>query len=155
MQFCSSRTLPGQAYAFMSSMTAGDSSRGFLVQILAELLDEVPRKNQHIVTALAERRNLNRKHRETEVEILAELTLPHSLLEIAIGRGHDPHVDAQRLRATHPLELLLFERPEDLRLERKRKIANLVEEERAAMGELEPAWLALCGAGESPLLVAE
>ena len=54
-----------------------------------------------------------------------------------------------------PLELLLLERAENLGLERERQIADLVEEERAAMGELEAAGLALCGAGERPLLVSE
>ena len=50
---------------------------------------------------------------------------------------------------------LLLERAENLGLQRQRQIANLVEEERPAMRQLEPSRLARGGAGERPLLVAE
>ena len=58
-------------------------------------------------------------------------------------------------RAADALEALLFERAQDLRLQRERQVANLVEEQRAAVRDLELAQLARGGAGERPLLVAE
>src|SRR5262249_60159836 len=61
----------------------------------------------------------------------------------------------QRHGAANPLEPLLFERAQDLRLEGERQIADLVEEERAAVRQLEFAGLAVLRAGEGALLVAE
>ena len=62
-----------------------------LAEILAEPIDELTRQNQHIVAAFAQRWNLDRKDRQTEVEILAEMTLRNSLLQITIRRGGDPN----------------------------------------------------------------
>ena len=115
----------------------------FLVQVLAELVDEMARQDQHIVAALAQRRNLDREHRQPEVQILAELTLAHSLFEVAVRRRYDARVDVKRLRTADTLELLLLEGSKDLGLEREWQIADLVEEQRAAMGQLESSWLAL------------
>ena len=64
-------------------------------------------------------------------------------------------VDVKRLRTADALELLLLERAKDLGLEREWQIADLVEEQRAAMGQLESSWLALRGARERALFVAE
>ena len=64
-------------------------------------------------------------------------------------------VDVKRLRTADTLELLLLEGSKDLGLEREWQIADLVEEERAAMGQLESSWLALRGACERALFVAE
>ena len=127
----------------------------FLVQILAELVDEMARQDQHIVATLAQGRNLDREHRQAEVQILADLTLVHSLFEVAVRRRYDASVDVKRLRTADTLELLLLEGSQDLGLEREWQIADLVEEERAAMGQLESSWLALRGACERALFVAE
>jgi hypothetical protein len=53
------------------------------------------------------------------------------------------------------LELALLENAEQLDLDRKRKLADLVEKERAAVGELETAAAPFVGAGEGAALVAE
>ena len=57
--------------------------------------------------------------------------------------------------AADALELLLLQRAQQLDLHRGRDVADLVEEQRAAVGELEPAELLLDRAGERALLVAE
>src|SRR5690606_14975540 len=54
-----------------------------------------------------------------------------------------------------PLELVLLEEAQQLDLDRRRDLADLVEEQRAAIGELEPPVLARHRAGEAALLVAE
>ena len=62
------------------------------------------------------------------------------------------------LRATvdaEPLDLAVLEDAEELRLQGGVELADLVEEERPAVGELEPARLRLVRAGEGALLVAE
>ena len=59
------------------------------------------------------------------------------------------------LGAPQPLELALLQHAQQLHLRRQVDVADLVEKQRAALGELEPAFLALLGAGEGALLVAE
>ena len=67
----------------------------------------------------------------------------------------DPHVDLERRRAADPLELALLEDAQQLRLDRERQLADLVEEQRAAVGPLEAARPLAVGAGEGAALVAE
>src|SRR5690606_28839692 len=63
--------------------------------------------------------------------------------------------DLERAAATHPLEAPLLQHAEQLGLQLGAQLADLVEEERAAVGELEPAALALGRTRERALLVAE
>src|SRR5262245_9554654 len=74
---------------------------------------------------------------------------------MTIGCGNDAHIDVERLRTTDPLELLLLEDTQDLRLERQRQITDLIEKHRSAMSDLEPARLPLSGPRERPFLLAE
>ena len=60
-----------------------------------------------------------------------------------------------RLGAADPLELALLQHAQQLGLERRRDLADLVEEQRAAVGQLEAALAGVDGAGEGALLVAE
>ena len=53
------------------------------------------RENQHIVASLPQRRNLNRKDRQTKVQVFAKLTLGNALFQIAVGRGDDAGIDVQ------------------------------------------------------------
>ena len=57
--------------------------------------------------------------------------------------------------AADAAELALLEDAEELGLDAGRHLADLVEEERAAVGELEAARAAVAGAGEGAALVAE
>ena len=126
-----------------------------LVHIAAELLDEMARQHRDVGAALAQRRDGDREHRQPEVQVLAELARGDTRLELSIRRRHDAGVDVQRAGAADPLELLRFERAQDLGLQPERQIADLVEEQRAAVRHLEPARLAADGAGKCALLVAE
>ena len=58
--------------------------------------------------------------------------------------------------AAEPLECALLEHPQQLGLQLERQVADLVEEQRAAVGQLEAARPSRRdGAGEGALLVAE
>ena len=59
------------------------------------------------------------------------------------------------LRAAEALELLLLQHAEQLGLQLRRDVADLVEEQRPLVGQLEAADLLADGAGEGALLVAE
>ena len=64
-------------------------------------------------------------------------------------------VDADVLRAADALERLLLEEAQQLGLQRRHHLADLVEEHRAAVGRLEQAALLLPRVGEGAALVAE
>ena len=73
-----------------------------------------------------------------------------------MGGGDDAHVDlrsARRRRRARSRRLL--QDAQQLGLERERQLADLVEEQGAAVGLLEQAGLARDGAGEGAALVAE
>ena len=57
--------------------------------------------------------------------------------------------------AAEPIERARFERAQDLALQRQRQLADFVEKQRAAVGELELAELALGCAGERATFVAK
>src|SRR2546427_10433989 len=89
------------------------------------------------------------------VEVFAEALLLDEASEVAVRRGDQADVDLDRPGAADTLELLLLEDPEELRLELERDLADLVEEEGAAMGHLEASDLLRDGPGERAPLAAE
>ena len=70
--------------------------------------------------------------------------------QVAIGRGDQPDVHAQRPARADAFELAFLQRPKQLRLHVERQIADLVEEQRAAVGDLQPAEARRVRAGERP-----
>ena len=125
------------------------------VQIAAVFVDEVAGERGDVVRPLPERRDGDGEYRQTEVQVLAVLSGRNGGFQIAIGGCDNAHVHLQRRGAAHALEALLLERAQNLRLQRQRQIADFIEKQRAAVGELELPRLAVGGAGERPLLVAE
>ena len=67
----------------------------------------------------------------------------------------EPHVERDAPRPTDAPDGSLFQRAEQLPLERKRQVPDLVEEQRAAVGHLHQSWLHRSRAGERALLVSE
>ena len=120
-----------------------------------ELVEEELHQERDVLGALAERRELDREDAEAVVEVLAERLLADGLEQVAVGRGDDPDVDLARRRAADPVELALLQDAQQLGLGLGGELADLVEEDRAAVGQLEPAGAAGDRAGEGPLLVAE
>ena len=133
----------------------GCEARRRHAHLARELRDEVVRERPEVVEAIAQRRQVDREHVEPVVEVLAELALLDHLLEVAVRRRHEANVDLHGLVAADALELALLQRAEQLDLHLHREVADLVEEQRAAVGELEAAAAALHRAREAALLVAE
>ena len=92
---------------------------------------------------------------EAVVEVLAELAALDHRLQVAVRRADDADVGADGRRPADALERALLEDAEERDLRARRDVADLVEEERAALGQLEAAAAARDGAGEGALLVAE
>ena len=60
-------------------------------------------------------------------------------MQVAVGGGDDAHVDRDGSCAAEPAHHARLERAQQLRLQLERQLADLVEEERAAVGALEGA----------------
>src|SRR4029079_10537470 len=104
---------------------------------------------------LAQRRQFEWKYVQAVVEVRAETTCGNLGGQIAIRRRDDAHVHAHGLGAADGLELLLLQHAQELHLRIRRKLAHLVEEERAAVGELEASGASVARAGERALHMTE
>src|SRR5437870_3361469 len=82
----------------------------------------------------------------------SETRLADGGFEVAVGRRDDPDVDVLGARGAHGNDLAFLERPEKLRLRGERKLADLVEEDRAARRRAEVPGARPGRAGERPLL---
>ena len=81
----------------------------------------------------------DREHVQPVVEVAAELLVGDHRDEVAVRRRHQPDVDANRPGAAEALELLLLQHAQQLGLQLQRNVADLVEEQRAAVRQLEAA----------------
>ena len=113
------------------------------------------REQSHVFGPLAQRRDVQPHDVQAVEQILAEAAGPHVVLEPAVGRRDDPHVDLPRARAADHRDGLLLHEPQQPRLHVEGQLADLVEEHGAAVGHREPAGGPLLGAGECAALVAE
>src|SRR5207237_816133 len=109
----------------------------------------------NVVGTLAQRRNVDREDVETEQQILPELALHRGFCEILVGRRDHAYVHRDRLLTAESLDHARLEHAQQLRLGLRPQVAHLVEEQRAAIRELEPPHAPLRGAGERAALVAE
>ena len=110
---------------------------------------------QDVGRPLAQRRQPQGDDVEPVEQILAERALADLLHEVAVrGRQH-ADVDPHRGGAADPVDHPLLQGPQQLRLQAHIHLGDLVEQQRAAVGLLEPADAPGHGAGERPLLVAE
>ena len=87
---------------------------------------------------LAQRRQADGEDGEAMIEVFAQPPLGHLLGEVAVGGGHQADIDLDGAGAADPLEAALLEHPEELGLERGVELGDLVEEQGAAVGQLEP-----------------
>src|SRR5690606_7032352 len=81
---------------------------------------------------------------EAVVQVLLEPPLGHQLPQVAVGGRDYPDVDLDRALGTERLELALLQYAQQLGLDGRTDGADLVEEDRSAVGQ-----------GEAPLLVAD
>ena len=108
-------------------------------------LQEVLGEQRDVVAPVAQRRDRHGDDVQAVVEVLAEAPLAHGGPQILVGGGDQAQVDLQRPPA-EPLDLALLQHAQELDLDVRRDLADLVEEQRAAVGLHEAAVVALGGA---------
>src|SRR5947199_180246 len=117
--------------------------------------EEVLDQERQVLDPLAQRRQQDRDDVQPVVQVLAEAPRLHFGLEVLVGGGEDADVDLEGAVAAHPLELALLEHAQDLRLRLRPHVADLVEEECPAVGDLELALARRDRPCEGALLVTE
>ena len=115
------------------------------------MLDE----HRDVFAPLAQWRDADHHDRDAVVEIGAEGPGIDALLGILVGRSDEPDVGADRLGAADLDELAALDHAQQLGLQRRAELAQLVDEERAGIGLREDAFAVLDGAGEGAAHVAE
>ena len=126
----------------------GDGARRRAAQRVADQLGDV-------AAPRAQRRHLDLDHREPVVEILAQRGAGRARAHRPVGGGDDARARAQRLVAADALEGPLLHAAQQLGLQRRIEVADLVEEQRAFARGLEAPGAPAGRAGEGAALVAE
>ena len=116
---------------------------------------EVLGQERDVVAALAQRRQPDRDDVDAVEQVLAERALGHHLRQVAIGGGDDADVGLDLLGPAEPAEAALLQDAQQLDLHERRHLADLVEEDRALLGDFDQPLLVRVGAGERALHVAE
>ena len=86
---------------------------------------------------------------------MAELAPAHQVGEVAVGRRDDPDVDVLAPGPAQRFERLVLQRAQEADLEGRADLADLVQEQGAAVSEREAPGLVAGRAGEGAGLVAE
>ena len=120
-----------------------------------ELVEEEVGELEDVGLAIAERRNEDREHVQAIEQVFAEPLADDRRFEILVGRRDQADVGLNRLRSAEPLELARLQHAQQLDLRRQIQLADFVEEQRAAFGQLEAALLRRVRTGERALLVTE
>src|SRR5579872_7144760 len=119
-----------------------------LVKAIREFAHEVVDEEGNVVAALAQRRQRNGKDIETIKKVGSKAPVGYHLLQVLVGSRHDADIDSNSAGTSESFKFLLLKDTQKFGLEFDGEIADLVEEERPAVGELEPANPGGDGSGE-------
>jgi hypothetical protein len=136
-------------------MVVREMSPEALAQLGLVLFDEMLHQGQEILSPLPERRHADREDAQPVVEVRPERSSSHGSRQVTVGRREHAYVDLQGFVRPDPLELSLVEKAQQLRLQLERQVADLVQEDRAAVSRLEPAGPAVERTRERAPLVTE
>jgi hypothetical protein len=84
----------------------------------------------YVLSPFTQRWNRQRWGRDSVVEILAEGPLPHSPIEIRVGRRQDTNIDDSRLRGANRPDFLAVKEAEQFHLKGRIEVTDLVKEKR-------------------------
>src|SRR5678809_1813851 len=112
-------------------------------------------ERRDVSRAFPQRRNRDGDHVQPKEQIVAKGAFAGRANEVLVSRGHDPHVHANRLPPADALDLARLDRAQELGLGLGAEVAHLVEEECAAVRQLEAPDTTVGRAGERAALVTE
>src|SRR5580704_2766278 len=95
------------------------------------------------------------KYIEAIEQILAKSIFEHGLFQISVRGSYNADLNMHGLPAAETPEFLVLQNLQQLGLETQIHVADFIQEERAAVGQLENTRLALIGSGESAAFIAK
>src|SRR6266566_8716548 len=119
----------------------GCGGNGFdlLLHATAVLLSEIADEQGNILGALSQWRDADRKNIKPIIQVGAELAVFDHFLEVAVGCRYQPNVDFLGSSAAQPFKLAFLQCPKQFRLNVDGDISDLIQKERALVGEFKPA----------------
>ncbi|QJE81303.1 Uncharacterized protein PA52Ts1_6347 [Pseudomonas aeruginosa] len=123
--------------------------------VLDEAGEETFGQAEDILGAFAQGRQVEHDHVEAVEQVLAELALGDHRAQVAVGRGKDAHIGAAGHRIADAFVFLVLDEAQQLGLQGQREVADLVEEQGAAVSLADPAQGAFGGTGEGAATVPE
>ena len=108
-----------------------------------------------VVAALAQGRRAKLNDIEAVEQIFAEIVLADGFDDVAVGGGDEADVHVQFIVAADAGEGAVFQKAEQLGLERAAHVADFIQEDGAAVGFFDAAEFLFDGAGEGALFMAE
>ena len=123
--------------------------------LLGVPLQEQLGEHRDVLTPFAQGRDVEDDGVDAEEEILAEPVVGHEGLEARVGGADQTEIRRRHARLAEAPHLLLLQHAQQLDLRVGRHLADLVEEQRAAIGRLDQAALVGQGPREGAALVAE
>src|SRR5215813_3927718 len=88
-------------------------------------------------------------------QVLTKIFGVEQLLEAAVGRGHDPYVNAPGFGRAHRPHFLLLQHAQQFHLECLRGLRDFIKEDRSAARGLEDPPMIACRAGKCAARVTE
>ena len=83
------------------------------------------------------------------------MPFPDAVGQVLVGRGDEPDIDCDRAGSPDPLEFPFLQDAQQFDLHRRRTLADLIEEQRTAIGDLETSGFHLHGLGKCAFLMAK
>ena len=115
----------------------------------------MPGEHVNVFAPLAQRRQTQTDDVQAVEQVLAEHAFFHTLFQVLVcGRNH-AYIGFDRAVAAHPVKMPVGQHPQQTGLQIKRHVTNFVQEQRAAIGLLEPAPAHGLCTGERATLVAK
>src|SRR5438552_8870677 len=109
----------------------------------------------YILAPFLQWRNGNRNHIEAIKKILSKLSGSHAFLQVLIRCSHQPQIDLDGTRSSHPLEFALLQDAQQLCLQQQGKLTNLVEEQCSTTRDFDLSLLLSACPGEGTFLIAK
>ena len=98
---------------------------------------------------------MDRDDFQTEVEIFAKAFFSDGFFQVLIGGGEDAHIGFENVAAADTAVFVILQNPQQFGLEVEGDVADLIQKQRAAFGQLELAQAPVHGAGEGAFFMAE
>src|SRR6476660_5807568 len=98
-----------------------------MVELAAELVDEVPCEQNRVSGPFGEGRDLHDDLGKAVIEVLAKATVGRHRIEVLVRRTDDARVDGDRLTAANPLDDPFLKEAQQFNLKRQWDVTDLVE----------------------------